>query len=324
MSLGLEHPVVRGVVLAAAAVLLLAPLAIAALGAAGRIAPALAREMLLRTRTWALLAPCLVGPVLLGRSATVAAVLLLSLLCWREFARATGAFRERLVSMIVVLGIAAVAFASLDHWLGFFLALPPLVIAVLAAVPIAADRPQGYIQRVALGAFGFMLFGAGLGHLGFLANDAAARPLLLTLLASVALSDVSAFVFGKTFGRRKLAPNTSPNKTVAGAVGSLLTTTAVAALLFGPTFRGSALDSWPHRLALGLLVAVGAQLGDLTLSSIKRDIGIKDIGAALAGHGGVLDRFNSLLLVAPAVFHYVHYARGVGAGEPVRVLSGGP
>lgn len=75
-------------------------------------------------------------------------------------------------------------------------------------------------------------------------------------------------------------------------------------------------------MLLGLLVGVAAQAGDLVLSSIKRDIGIKDIGAALPGHGGVLDRFNSLLLVAPAAFHLIQYFVGFGGGQPTRLITG--
>ena len=73
---------------------------------------------------------------------------------------------------------------------------------------------------------------------------------------------------------------------------------------------------------LGALVSIGAQAGDLMLSSIKRDLGIKDMGVTLPGHGGVLDRFNSLLLVAPAVFHLVNYVVGIGLGAPSRIITG--
>ena len=72
----------------------------------------------------------------------------------------------------------------------------------------------------------------------------------------------------------------------------------------------------------GQLIGACAQLGDLMLSSIKRDLHIKDMGTVIPGHGGILDRFNSLLLVSPAVFHFVHYLIGFGETQPIRLISG--
>jgi phosphatidate cytidylyltransferase len=146
---------------------------------------------------------------------------------------------------------------------------------------------------------------------------------VLMLLAAIALNDVAAFTWGKLIGGRKLLPNTSPNKTISGAVGALCTTTALVAFLGHLIFAGTAMDHWALLVFLGVLVSVAGQCGDLMLSSIKRDIGIKDMGAALPGHGGIMDRFNSLLLVAPAVFHLINYVVGIGEGQPTRVITGG-
>jgi phosphatidate cytidylyltransferase len=99
-------------------------------------------------------------------------------------------------------------------------------------------------------------------------------------------------------------------------------TTALAASLGHLVFRNTILDAWPHLLALGLIVSVSGQLGDLALSSIKRDLGIKDWAATFPGHGGLLDRFNSLLFAAPAVFHYVGYFVGVGLDQQIRIFTG--
>jgi phosphatidate cytidylyltransferase len=265
----------------------------------------------------------MLGPVLAGREWTIAAVTILGLLCYREYARATGLFREWLLSGVVVLGILAVNFAALDHWYGFFMALFPLTVCVLAVASIPLDRPQGYIQRVGLAVFGFVLFGAGLSHLGYMANDANYRPLVLLLLTAVALNDVAAFTCGKLIGGRKLLPATSPNKTLSGALGAVVVTATVVALLGAAIFSGTRMAA-PHWLLLfGVLVSVAGQAGDLMLSSVKRDIGIKDMGVVLPGHGGILDRFNSLLLVAPAVFHLVGYFVGFGLDRPVRLFTGG-
>jgi phosphatidate cytidylyltransferase len=288
----------------------------------GRANAALRRELWLRLFSWCWLLPLMILPVLAGREATIAAVTVLSLLCWREFARATGAFRERLLSAVVVIGILFLNFAALDHWYGFFVALPSLSACVIAVATIPLDRPAGYVQRTALALVGYVLFGFGLAHLGYMANDLNYRPVVLMLLLTVALSDVAAFTFGKLLGGAKLIPNTSPGKTRAGAIGALLTTAVVVGVLSSIIFAGTRMDRLHWLIAFGLLVGLAAQAGDLVLSSIKRDIGIKDIGAALPGHGGVLDRFNSLLLVAPASFHFIGYFVGFGLDRPTRLITG--
>jgi len=107
---------------------------------------------------------------------------------------------------MVVVGIVVVNFAVLDHWYDFFVALFLLASGMVAAVAILADRPKGYIQRVALGVLGFALFGSALGHLGYMANDANYRPILLLVFLAVEANDVFAFVVGKTLGDMKLAP----------------------------------------------------------------------------------------------------------------------
>ena len=318
------HPVTSSLVLATVAVLTLAAVAIGTLSLTGRIGPALRRELWLRLGSWAVLLPLIIVPILLGREWTIAAVTLLGLACLREYDRATGLFREHLLTAVVAIGVLAANFAALDHWYHFFVALWPLTVGVIAVATIPQDRPAGYIQRTALAIFAYMLFGAGLAHLGFMANDPLARPLLLLLVLAVGLNDVAAFTTGKLFGRRKLLPATSPNKTIAGALGALLCTTALVALIGSRIFAGTPMDHLPLLLLLGALVSIAGQFGDLMLSSIKRDLAIKDMGTIIPGHGGVLDRFNSLLLVAPATFHLLHYVIGIGEGQPTRLITGGP
>ncbi len=318
-----DHPVTLGVTVAIVAVLALSFALIYLLHRMGRTDAKLHDELVKRVRSWAIMTPILVVPVLLGAAWTIAGVALLSILCYREYARATGLFRHRAISAVVVLGMVCLTFAIADHWYGFFVAIPPLTIVLIAMVAILRDEPKGYIQRVGLGAIGFLLFGLCLGHLGYMANDADYRPIVLLILVTVELNDVFAYISGKTMGRRKLTPYTSPNKTVGGALGALVLTTALVATLGHFVFAGTRVDSIPALLGLGLIVSVAGQFGDLMLSSIKRDIGIKDMGATIPGHGGLLDRFDSLILVAPAVFHYVGYLRGFGLDQPVRILSGG-
>ncbi len=318
-----DDPVTAWLTGVTVAILLVAPaifvpvLRIKGVDAAGR------SEIRKRYLSWLVIAPLLIVPVLAGAATTMIGVGILSLACYREYARATGLFRERAISATIVLGIAIVTFAVLDHWYGLFVAMGPLGVAAIAIIALAADRPQGYIQRVALGILGFLLFGVCLAHIGYMANDPGYRPIVLMLLLTVESNDIFAFISGKAFGRRKLAPNTSPNKTLGGALGALVLTTTLTAAIGHVIFRGTPLDGWAPLIGLGILISGVGQFGDLMFSSIKRDLGIKDIGVTIPGHGGLLDRFDSLILVAPAVFHYVAYFKGFDFDETTRIITGG-
>ena len=317
-----DDPVATGITIALGSLLLVMPLIIVGLRAAGRTEPAHHRELMVRYYSWAVLVPILVIPILLGAATALTLVCVLSLLCYREYARATGLFRCRSISFLVVLGILCVTFASLDHYYRLFVALGPMAVTVIASVAVLSDRPDGYVQRVALGAFGFVMFGQWFGHLGFMANDLNYRAIMLWLLVCVELNDVFAYISGKLLGRHKLCPNTSPNKTVEGAVGALVLTTGLVAALGHFVFRGQPIDTVGHLVALGIIVSVVGQLGDLMVSSIKRDIGIKDMAATIPGHGGLLDRFDSLVIVSPAVFHFINYFQGIGVDQATNIITG--
>ena len=127
---------------------------------------------------------------------------------------------------------------------------------------------------------------------------------LLGAVVATAAHDIGALFFGSQMGSRPLAPDISPNKTVEGLVGGMLSAVFASVLFIGvlpgvhPWTAGSA-------VALGIMVAVVAPLGDLCESMLKRDLGVKDMGSILPGHGGVLDRFDALLLVLPATYYLV-------------------
>ena len=318
-----DDPVTVVLTLAVAALLLLAPLLIFSTARAAKSTADKRKELWDRYRSWIWLVLLILIPILAGAFWTILAVATLSFLCYREYARITGLFRERTISLIVVIGILFLTFAELDNWYRLFVALFPLTVALIAIGGLIADQPKGYIQRVGLGVLGFALFGSALGNLGYMANDWNYRPILLLILCSVELNDIFAYICGHLFGHRKFVPNTSPNKTVGGALGALVLTTPLVAVIAHFIWRETALDSAIRLVGLGIIISVVGQFGDLMLSSIKRDLGLKDTAKLIPGHGGLLDRFDSLILVAPAVFHYVNYFVGFAAGQPERIFTGG-
>jgi len=131
--------------------------------------------------------------------------------------------------------------------------------------------------------------------------------LVILLLAIVSLGDTAALYFGSRFGRRKLAPTVSPNKTWEGAVASFLA--AVVVTIGWSAWRLGEID--PHLLLVGALTALAAQVGDLVESMIKRGAGLKDSGNLLPGHGGMLDRLDALIFAAP-VFLFSLWLIGIG------------
>jgi phosphatidate cytidylyltransferase len=271
----------------------------------------------LRTyRGWLIMIPVVLGALFLGREATILGVTALAAVGFREFARATGLYEDWWMTGVVYLAIVALGVVSLvpdprlgsPGWYGFFMASPVFVIALILLLPILRNRAKGQLQEVALAILGFIYFGWMLMHLGFLANTANAYGYLLFLVFAVEINDVAAYTFGRMFGKRKLRERISPNKTLAGSIGAVAISLLLPWLLW---------FSFPHfspvlLVLTGLIVGVGGQLGDLVISYIKRDIGIKDMGTTIQGHGGILDRVDSMIFVAPIFFHMVRWFNGTG------------
>lgn len=315
-----DHPA-TGVLLAAA----LAPLVVAPLVlhlGRGVIGPAARADARRRYWGWLVLVPLMAAAVLLGAGWVIVGTTVLALLCFREYARATGLFREKFICYLAAVGIGVAHFAALDANDRLFAATFPLAVVCLAGFAAAQDRPRGYVQRTALGVVAFSLFGSCLGHLGLLANDPDYRPRLAVVLIAVGFWDVGRYVVGRAAGGPKLCPNTNPDRTVAGAVGGAVVVVAFVTAAGRWVFEGTGLHD-PGRLAgFGLLVAVAAQLGDLMLAAIKKDARVENLDVMIPGHGGLLDRFDSLILVAPVAFYVITALAPAPPGQPERVFTG--
>jgi phosphatidate cytidylyltransferase len=135
-------------------------------------------------------------------------------------------------------------------------------------------------------------------------GEAAAGPgLVLFVVMLTQLNDVMQYIWGKTLGKHKITPTVSPKKTAEGLAGGVLTTTVLAVSL-APVL--TPLDLW-QSIAVGLIIGMGGFLGDVTISALKRDLGVKDSGSLIPGHGGILDRVDSLTFTAPLFFHFMKY-----------------
>jgi phosphatidate cytidylyltransferase len=268
-------------------------------------------------RSWLVMAPLMLACVFGGRVVVIVVICLLAGLGFKEFARATGLYQDWWMTGAVYLSIAAVGVTSLvsqpqgyetgHGWYGLFMALPVYAVALILLTPILRNRVQGQLQYMSLAIVGFIYMGWMFGHLAFLANARNAYGYLLFIIFATEINDVAAFTCGRLFGRRQLRSAISPKKTWGGAVGALAVSMTLPWLL-----RFSFPQFGVLQLVLtGLIVGIGGQLGDLAISVIKRDIGIKDMGAGIPGHGGILDRIDSLIFVSPLFFHMTRYFYGL-------------
>ena len=165
-----------------------------------------------------------------------------------------------------------------------------------------SDARPSATAAISLTLLGVLWIGGGIGSLVLLRDiPDNGRLVVFTVLIAVFADDTAAYFVGRAIGRHKMAPRISPGKSWEGFVGGTLAAMAVA--FFAMYDQGFITDL--EALALGAAVALASTLGDLFESAIKRDLGVKDSGHVLAGHGGVLDRVDSLLWAGPAAFYVV-------------------
>jgi phosphatidate cytidylyltransferase len=261
------------------------------------------RSAWLTYRSWLVMVPIIALTIFLGREAVITGAAVLAVFAFKEFARATGLYADWWITGAVYLLILACVAATLAARWNAFVAMPVIGMAALFVVPILRNRTTGQLQAVALGFLGFLLVGWTLGHLGWLARSRHPYGAVIFVIFATEICDVCAYVGGKLLRGPKLRTTISPNKTWCGGITALLVAMALPWLLAFSFPHFTAID----KLLAGLIIGVGGQLGDLAVSVIKRDLGVKDMGAALPGHGGLLDRVDSLLFVAPAFVYLLRW-----------------
>jgi phosphatidate cytidylyltransferase len=233
--------------------------------------------------------------------ALLAVALVAAALAFAEYARIVGAIGAHVpwwTSLLLTLvACAMVPFPWID----------PVVVIVLALITAAAnvlvsDRVgEATLSDTAAAVLAPVYIGLPLGALVGIAA-VAGREAVLILIATVAVSDTAQYYAGRTFGRRPLAPRRSPNKTVEGALGGFIVAPVALVVAGGSWLPGIP----PLRLALlGVLLVAAGMIGDLFESMLKRAAGMKDSGALIPGHGGVLDRIDALLFAAPVFYFFI-------------------
>ncbi|SOY46210.1 phosphatidate cytidylyltransferase [Cupriavidus taiwanensis] len=247
----------------------------------------------------------------LGRTAVIVLFYLLSFFALREFVTITttrrGDHRAIVAAFFVFLPLQYVLVYI--GWYGMFSILIPvyafLVLPILAALSSETTR---FLERCAGVQWAVMVCVFCISHVPALLTlpipgfDGRNLLLIAFLVIVVQGSDVLQYVWGKLCGKRKIAPLLSPSKTVEGFVGGVASATALGAALWWIT----PFSPWQAG-AIALVIALMGFLGGLVMSAIKRDRGIKDWGHMIQGHGGMLDRLDSVVFAAPVFFHVTRY-----------------
>ena len=252
-------------------------------------------------------------PAAIGVGLALGAVVLLSLYLWKaafvgvvvaaivlaawELTNAFGSGRIRVP--VVPLAVGAVAIIVSAYAGGSEAMVVALALTVFAMMLWRSpENPKGYVRDVTAATFAalYLPFLAGFAVLLLRPDDGPNRVVVFIVLT--VLSDVGGYVAGVLFGKHPMAPTVSPKKSWEGFAGSALFCAAGGAVLLPTLLDG---EAW-QGVVCGLAVMVTATLGDLGESMIKRDLGIKDMGSLLPGHGGIMDRLDSLLPAAPVTF----------------------
>ncbi len=265
-------------------------------------------------QTWWWLVGMMFFALAFNATVAIVAVALVSFLAFKEFLSI--APTRSADHSALLLAYLAIPFQYLwvgSAWYGMFIIFIPVYVFLLLPMRmVMVGQTDGYLRAAGTIQWGLMTTVFSISHMAYLLvlptkagahGDVSGQMLVFYLLLLTQLNDVAQFLWGKMLGKHAVVPTVSPNKTVEGLLGGIATTTALAWLL-GPWFTPM---GQLHSALAGLLIGVFGFVGDVVISAVKRDIGIKDSGKGLPGHGGILDRLDSLTYTAPLFFHYIYY-----------------
>jgi|JTFO01.1.fsa_nt_gb phosphatidate cytidylyltransferase len=274
----------------------------------GRLSVTTVEELGPRIQTWLKILLFFTVPALFGNAAIVVAMSLVSYLALREFIS---------ITQLGVHGRAQCFFAYMlipaTYTMAYFypqslnlFILPVVAATSISCISVLKGETSNYISTTATLLWGyiFLVFNLSLSVTFISSGGAIVGSGFYMLLLLTVVNDVMQYVWGKAYGKRKIFPSVSPGKTIAGAIGGALSTAVVSLILASYLInRMSVFIS----IVLGFSVSLAGVFGDVCFSAVKRNLNIKDSGSSLPGHGGFLDRVDSLTLSAPAFFLFFIY-----------------
>lgn len=270
------------------------------------------RELVQRTQSWWVMIGLFSVALVAGKTLMVTLFGIISFLALKEFFSLIATRRaDRKVLLWAYLAIPVQYYWIHTGWYGMFVIfIPVYMFLAIHARMLLTGHTEGFIRSASTIQWGMMVCIYTVSHAAYLLvmpeaseDMQTGAALLLYLVFLTQFNDVAQYVWGKCFGTHKVIPRISPNKTWQGLLGGVATTTLLAWLIAPWLAPFSDLDA----LLSGLLIGFGGFFGDITLSAVKRDMGVKDMGNTIPGHGGILDRIDSLTFAAPLFLHFIRY-----------------
>lgn len=269
------------------------------------------RNLNARVNAWWVMVAVLAACFWLGPLATLLVFTFISFFALREFITLTPtrASDHKPLAVAFYLLVPLQYWLIQQEWYGLFaIFIPVYAFLGLPAIAVLAGDTEDFLERTTKIQWGVMLAIYCISHapalliLNLRGFEGQGALLLLYLMLVVQISDVLQYVFGKLFGRHKLAPKVSPSKTVEGLIGGGLAAVGVGTALWWIT------PFTPLQSAvMSLIIVICGFLGGLVLSAVKRSLGAKDWGRMIEGHGGMMDRMDSVTFAAPVFFHITRY-----------------
>jgi phosphatidate cytidylyltransferase len=268
-------------------------------------------ELKTRTKSWWIMCTLFITATVISNVITYVCIGFLSFAALREFYSVIKLRKSDRAGMLwCYLAIPVQYYLAYRGWYELFIVFIPVFMFVwIPFVLVLQGETKMIMSSMAGLPTSLMLCVFGLSHMAYLISlpeidgfSAGGKGLLLFLIFITQINDVMQFIWGKLIGKHKILPKISPNKTWGGFIGGLISAVFIGYLMSFLT----PLNDW-QVIVVSFFVAGVGFVGDVVVSAIKRDMGVKDMGQAIPGHGGVLDRIDSLALTTPIFFHLVYF-----------------
>ena len=268
-------------------------------------------ELKQRIQSWWWMIAILFGILLAPTTISIIFFALLSFLALKEFFSIMPTRQaDRRILLWAYLAIPLQYYWVASNWYGMFLIFIPIyVFLFLPMRAVFIGETKGFIRSLGTIHWAVMLSVLCVSHIAYLLQlpvkneQAGALGLVLFLIFITQFNDVCQYIWGKIFGKHKIIPKVSPKKTWEGFIGGVITVTLISGFV-APYLTPLTMV---QGFVAGTLIAISGFVGDVVISSVKRDLAIKDSGTLIPGHGGLLDRIDSLIYTAPLFFHFLYY-----------------